>query len=141
MLNRITIMGRLVSDPELNTSSAGNSYTRFTIACQRDFAKSGEEKATDFIDCSAFGRTAEFVSKYFAKGKMITLEGRLVTGSYEKNGEKRKSYSINIDNVYFSGDKSDNTLAKSEAEEAARNALMSIVDFSPISADDEDLPF
>lgn len=156
MLNKIDIMGRLTADPELMNASSGNSYTRFTIACQRDFARNGEEKATDFIDCSAFGKTAEFISKYFNKGSMIIVSGRLTTGSYEKNGEKRKSVSVSVDNAYFGESKNAPSAPSSvdgytnEQLATAKKALRELYNdsmnndstFAPISlSDDDDLPF
>lgn len=78
MLNHIIIMGRMVRDPELRSTQSGTSVCSFTLACDRDFkSKDGGDKETDFIDCVAWRSTAEFVSKYFTKGRMMAVEGRL----------------------------------------------------------------
>jgi len=106
MLNVVVLMGRLTADPELRTSSSGISYCRFTVAVDRSFAKPGEEKKTDFINCVAWRQTAEFVSRYFTKGQMIAVEGSIQTGSYtNKDGAKVYTTDIQVDNVSFTGSK------------------------------------
>ena len=103
MLNHITIMGRLVRDPEMRKTGSGISVANFTLAVDRDFSgKDGGEKETDFIDCVAWRNTADFISKYFSKGKMAVVSGRLQIRSWtDKDGNKRKSAEVQADNVYF----------------------------------------
>ena len=103
MLNRIIIMGRLVRDPELRTTQSGTPVTSFTLAVDRDFkSRDSGEKSTDFIDVVAWRQTAEFVCKYFAKGRMAVVSGRLQIRSWtDKDGNKRRSAEVVADNVYF----------------------------------------
>lgn len=103
MLNHITIMGRIVRDPELRRTGNDIAVASFTLAVDRDFApKDGGEKETDFIDCVAWRNTGEFVSKYFSKGSMIVVTGRLQIRSWsDKSGNKRRSAEVVADNVYF----------------------------------------
>ena len=109
MLNHITIMGRLVRDPELRRTGSGIAVTSFSVAVDRDFGgKDGGEKETDFIDCVAWRQTGEFVSKYFTKGRMIVVSGRLQIRPWtDKDGNKRRSAEIVADNVYFGDSKRD----------------------------------
>ena len=107
MLNHIVLMGRLVRDPELRRTGNGTPVTSFTLAVDRDFS-AGEagEKETDFIDCVAWRKTAEFVSKYFTKGKMAVASGRLqIRGWNDKEGNKRRTAEVIADNVYFAESK------------------------------------
>ena len=103
MLNHITIMGRLVRDPELRRTGSGIAVTSFTVAVDRDFGgRDGGEKETDFIDCVAWRQTGEFVSKYFTKGSMIVVSGRLQIRNWnDKDGTKRRSAEVVADNVYI----------------------------------------
>lgn len=102
MLNTAIIMGRLTRDPELRRTQSGKPVAGFTVAVDRDFAPEGQEKETDFIDCVAWNGTAEFVQKYFAKGSMIVVRGRLqIRGWTDKDGNKRRTAEIIADNVYF----------------------------------------
>ena len=97
MLNRIVIMGRLTALPELRYTTAQKAVVNFTLANERD-----RSDDVDFLDCVAWDKTAEFISKYFDKGSMAIVAGRLQSRSWEdKNGNKRKSYEINVENVYF----------------------------------------
>ena len=107
MLNPIVIMGRMVRDPELRSTQSGTSVCSFTLACDRDFkSKDGGEKETDFIDCVAWRSTAEFVSKYFTKGRMAVASGRLQLRDWkDRDGNKRRSAEIVTDNVYFGDSK------------------------------------
>ena len=101
MLNHITIMGRLTRDPELRRTGSGTAVTSFTVAVDRDFS-SKDEKETDFIDCVAWRSTGEFVNKYFSKGSMILVSGRLQIRAWtDKDGNKRRSAEVVADNVYF----------------------------------------
>ena len=103
MLNHITIMGRLTRDPELRRTGSGVAVASFTVAVDRDFGgRDGGEKETDFIDCVAWRHTGEFVSKYFTKGSMIVVSGRLqIRGWTDKEGNKRRTAEVVADNVYF----------------------------------------
>ena len=103
MLNHITIMGRLVREPELRRTGSGIAVTSFTVAVDRDFSgRDGGEKETDFIDCVAWRQTGEFVQKYFTKGSMIVVSGRLqIRGWTDKDGNKRRTAEVVADNVYF----------------------------------------
>ena len=101
MLNHISIMGRICKDPELRTTGSGVSVCTFTVAVERDFSGKGE-KITDFIECIAWRGTADFVSKYFSKGKMIVVDGSLQSRKWEdKNGNKRTAWEVLANNVYF----------------------------------------
>ena len=103
MLNHIVIMGRLTRDPELRRTGTGIAVASFSVAVDRDFGKNENgEKETDFIDCVAWRTTGEFVSKYFTKGSMIVVSGRLqIRGWTDKDGNKRRSAEVVADNVYF----------------------------------------
>lgn len=109
MLNHIVIMGRLVRDPELRTTQSGISVTSFTLAVDRDFkSRDTNEKGTDFIDVVAWRQTAEFVCKYFSKGRMAVAEGRLQIRDWkDRDGNNRRSAEIVADNVYFADSKRD----------------------------------
>ena len=110
MLNHIVIMGRLTRDPELRRTGSGVAVASFSLAVDRDFApKDGGERETDFIDCVAWRQTGEFVSKYFAKGRMAVVSGRLQIRSWtDKDGNKRRTAEVVADNVYFGDSKRDN---------------------------------
>jgi len=103
MLNHITIMGRLTRDPELRQTASQANVASFTLAVDRDFGgRDGGERQTDFINCVAWRQTAEFVSKYFRKGSMAVVSGRLQIRPWEdKNGNKRESAEVFVDNIYF----------------------------------------
>ena len=102
MLNVAIIMGRLTRDPELRRTGSGIAVASFTVAVDRDFASEGQEKETDFIDCVACRQTGEFVEKYFKKGSMIVVDGRLQLRNWtDKDGNKRRTAEIVASNVYF----------------------------------------
>ena len=107
MLNHITIMGRLTRDPELRRTGTGVAVANFCVAVDRDYnPKDGGEKETDFIDCIAWRGTGEFVSKYFSKGSMIVVSGRLQIRNWtDKDGNKRRSAEVEADSVYFGDSK------------------------------------
>ena len=108
MLNRIVLMGRLTRDPELRRTQSGTAVVSFSIACDRDYAAQGAERETDFIDIVAWRGTAEFVEKYFSKGRMISVDGRLQTrGWKDREGNNRVSTEILVDNAYFADSKKD----------------------------------
>ena len=102
MLNVAIIMGRLTRDPELRRTGSGIAVASFTVAVDRDYAPEGQERETDFIDCVAWRQTGEFVSKYFTKGSMIVVDGRIQKRSWtDKDGNKRWSTEIVADHCYF----------------------------------------
>lgn len=108
MLNHITIMGRLTRDPELQRTGTGIAVANFSVAVERDFKDSSGEKKVDFINCVAWRQTGEFVSKYFTKGAMIVVSGRLEMRNWtDSSGNKRVSAEINAERCYFGGSKRD----------------------------------
>ena len=114
MLNHIVLMGRLTRDPELRRTGSGVAVASFTLAVDRDFAAQGAEKETDFIDVVAWRSTAEFVAKYFTKGRMAVVTGRLQIRNWtDKEGNKRRSAEVVADNVYFGESKRGNEGASS----------------------------
>ena len=145
MLNCAVIMGRLTADPELRQTPSGVSVTRFTVAVDRGYVKSGEERKADFINVVAWRQTAEFVSRYFQKGSMIAVQGSIQTGSYEKDGVKRYTFEVSADNVSFCGSKSESgnngASASSTASATAPSFSNGSVDDFAAMADDDDLPF
>ena len=147
MLNKIIIMGRLARDPELRRTQSGVSVTSFRIACDRDFKSQSGEKETDWIDVVAWRNTAEFVSKYFTKGRMAIVEGRLQTRDWtDKDGNKRTAVEVVADNVYFGDSKRDGQGgydAPSYAPPADRGYAPAAGgnQFAEIDEEDGDLPF
>lgn len=141
MLNKIIIMGRLTRDPELRRTGSGTAVTSFPLACDRDFKSQSGDKETDFIEVVAWKNTAEFVSKYFSKGRMAVVEGRLQIRDWtDKSGNKRITAEVVADNVYFADSK------RSESNDNQKenfNALSGRLsdDFVPISEEDGDIPF
>ena len=121
MLNHIVIMGRLTRDPELRKTNSGTPVASFTVAVDRDFSgKDGGEKETDFIDCVAWRNTAEFVAKYFTKGRMIVVSGRLQLRDWtDKEGNKRRSAEIVADSCYFGDSKKDEDKPQSQPQYGA----------------------
>lgn len=119
MLNHITIMGRLTRDPELRRTGSGIAVTGFTLAVDRDFSpRDGTERETDFIDCVAWRQTGEFVSKYFSKGRMAVVSGRLQIRAWtDKDGNKRRAAEVVADNVYFGDSKREGTGSSCTAPE------------------------
>lgn len=112
MLNVVVLMGRLVADPELRTTTGGVNAARFRLACDRSFVRQGEERQADFLDVVAWRNTADFVCKYFAKGSLIALQGRVQTRQYQdKNGKNRTAVEIVAEQVSFTGEKARNTQA------------------------------
>ena len=141
MLNHITIMGRLTRDPEMRTTQSGVAVASFTLAVDRDFSgRDGGEKQTDFIDCTAWRHTAEFVSKYFSKGRMAVVSGRLQIDNYTDNdGNKRRSAKVIADNIYFGDSKKDGATSGQSDEAASLTPAPS--GFVPVDVDIGELPF
>ena len=144
MLNHIVLMGRLTRDPELRRTGSGVAVTSFTIACDRDFGQNGQ-KETDFIDITAWRNTAEFVDKYFTKGRMAVVSGRLQIRSWtDKDGNKRKTAEVVAENVYFGDSKNDSSSGGSYSAPAgsyAAPAPAPASDFAMLDDDDAQLPF
>ena len=140
-LNKIFLQGRLTRDPELRRTGSGTAVTSFSLACDRDFKSQSGDKETDFIEVVAWKNTAEFVSKYFSKGRMAVVEGRLQIRDWtDKAGSKRTTAVVVADNVYFADSK------RSESNDNQKenfNALSGRLsdDFVPISEEDGDIPF
>ena len=131
MLNKCFLLGRMTKDPEIRRTNGGTAVTSFTLAVDRDFKTNGE-KETDFIDVVAWRNTAEFVSKYFSKGRMAIVEGRLQIRDWtDKNGNKRRTAEVVADNVYFGDSKRENR-EEPEYKQA---------DLAEISEEDGELPF
>ncbi len=149
MLNHITIMGRLTRDPELRRTGSGIAVASFTVAVDRDFGKNENgEKETDFIDCVAWRQTGEFVSKYFTKGRMAVVSGRLQIRSWtDKDGNKRRTAEIVADNVYFGDSKRDGDTGSASfgstysAPSGSYSAPAPASDFAMLDDDDAQLPF
>ena len=141
MLNHITIMGRLTRDPEMRSTQSGVAVASFTLAVDRDFGgRDGGEKQTDFIDCTAWRHTAEFVSKYFSKGRMAVVSGRLQIDNYtDSDGNKRRSAKVIADNIYFGDSKKDGTTSGQSDEAASFTPAPS--GFVPVDVDSGELPF
>ena len=153
MLNHITLMGRLTRDPELRRTGSGVAVASFSIAVDRDFGgRDGGERKTDFIDCVAWRQTGEFISKYFTKGRMIVVDGRLEMRDWtDKEGNKRRSAEVIVANAYFGDSKRDGDGGASHSGSSfsapaggfggysAPNPGAS--DFTMLSDDDAQLPF
>lgn len=143
MLNHIVIMGRLVRDPELRRTGSGVAVTNFSIAVDRDFGKSESgEKETDFIDCVAWRQTGEFVSKYFTKGRMAVVSGRLQVRSWtDKDGNKRRTAEVVADNVYFGDSKKDDTDSGGYTGFVPSSVTNPEQDYEMLGDEDAQLPF
>ncbi len=148
MLNKIFIMGRLTRDPELRRTQTGTPVASFTLAVGRDFKdKSTGERATDFIDVVAWRQTGEFVSRFFTKGRMAVVEGRLQIREWtDKDGNKRRSAEVQADNVYFGDSRreGDNGGFSAPAYGAAPSGYSAPAEgdqFAELSGDDGELPF
>ena len=150
MLNHITIMGRLTRDPELRRTGSGIAVASFTLAVDRDFGgRDGGERETDFIDCVAWRQTGEFVSKYFTKGRMAVVSGRLQIRNWtDKDGNKRRTAEVVADNVYFGDSRRDGDIGSAYSAPAApayggysAPASSPASDFAMLDDDDAQLPF
>ena len=147
MLNNIVLMGRLTKDPELRRTGVGTAVANFTLAVDRDFGAKDGEKETDFIECVAWRQTAEFLSKYFTKGRMAVVIGRLQIHSFtDKDGIKRRNAEVVADMVYFGDSKRES--AASEAPYSPNGWTMpeggtkpAVNDFETLTDDDSQLPF
>ena len=152
MLNVVAIMGRLVADPELRTTTHGNSVCSFRIACERSYVQQGQERQADFIDIVAWQRQAEFVSKYFQKGSMIAIDGSLQTRQYQdKNGNNRTAVEVVANNISFAGAKRQDaqsapsyeqqTISHVQQAKAQSGFAQGSTDDFTVISDNDDLPF
>ena len=147
MLNQISVQGRLARDPELRRTNSGKAVTSFTLACDRDFKNQQTgEKEVDFIECVAWGGTAEMVEKYFHKGQMAVATGRLQLRDWtDKNGQKRRTAEILVNSIYFCGSKESGTQANSGADNGystpAYQSPAPAANFAELDGEDEQLPF
>ena len=144
MLNKIIIMGRLTRDPELRRTASSTAVAGFTLAVDRDFKSQNGEKSTDFIDVVAWRNTAEFVAKYFTKGRMAVVEGRLQIRDWkDKDGNNRRSAEVVAENVYCGDSKRDGAPAGDYAAPMGGYAapVSTTSSFSEIEDEDGDLPF
>ena len=147
MLNKIFLMGRLTRDPELRRTQSGTAVTSFSLAVDRDFKSQSGEKETDFIDVVAWRSTAEFVAKYFTKGRMAVVEGRLQIREWkDKDGNNRRSAEVVAENIYFGDSKRDGAgsdyAPAYSAPMGGYNAPMGGASaFAEIDEEDGDLPF
>ena len=157
MLNVVAIMGRLVADPELRTTQQGTNVCTFRIACERSYTPKGQQRQADFVDIVAWGKTAEFICKFFQKGSMIAIDGSIQTRQYQdKQGNKRTAVEVLANNISFAGAKAADKPAARDFEQQTQNYTHeaktaqstpqpaytqgSMDDFAVIS-DPDDLPF
>ena len=147
MLNKVFIMGRLTRDPELRRTQNGTPVTSFSLAVDRDFKSQGGEKETDFIDVVAWRSTAEFVAKYFTKGRMAVVEGRLQIRDWtDRDGGKRRTAEVIADNIYFGdsrrdGESSGGSYSRVSAPAPVDYGMPMGDQFAELADDDGDLPF
>lgn len=150
MLNKAILMGRLTADPELRRTQNNTSVTSFTLAVNRTYARQGEQAQTDFIDVVAWTSTAEFVSKWFRKGMLVAVSGRIQTRTWEdRQGNKRKSTEVVAEDVYFAESKRDSQSQSQQPPQygSAPSASVPSFDFGGVdefqelSDDDGELPF
>ena len=141
MLNRVTIAGRMARDPELRHTNSGTAVTSFTLAVDRDFKGRNGEKITDWIDCVAWKSSAEFVARYFQKGALAIVDGRLQVCDWtDNNGNKRRTYEVIAETVHFGGGKRDGDSANTFAGYSAPTQAQSDA-FAELAEDSGDLPF
>lgn len=141
MLNRVILMGRLTKDPELRSTQGGSNVCSFTLAVQRKYAPKGEERKTDFINCTAWRNTAEFISKYFQKGQLMAVEGRIETRSWDdQNGNRRYATDVVVDDAHFVESKKDSAVRSEDAGYMPDPDALG--DLPTISMDaEDDMPF
>ena len=145
MLNKVIIMGRLTRDPDFKQTQSGVAICKFSVAVERQFkdSKTGE-RLTDFLDCTAFRGTAEFISRYFSKGNMILVEGNIQNNNYTDNsGVKHYSNTIIVENVSFCGGKNESGTAQTEPAQPGlpENVQNAVEQFEAVVADSDSVPF
>lgn len=137
MLNEVTLMGRLTRDPDIRMTQSGTKAANFALACERDYAPQGQDKVTDFFDIATFGKTADFVGQYFAKGQLVAVKGRLQQRDWtDKQGNKRRTTEILADRCYFA--------EKRQDRDASSGGFQQMPDSTPVpfeDPDDDKLPF
>lgn len=122
MLNVVAIMGRLVADPELRTTQQGTNVCTFHIACERSYTPKGQQRQADFVDIVAWGKTAEFICKFFQKGSMIAIDGSIQTRQYQdKQGNKRTAVEVVANNISFAGAKAADKPAARDFDQQTQN--------------------
>ena len=137
-MNLVVLNGRLVRDPELKFGQSGKAYSRFSIAVDRPFQISTDSQTADFINCVAFGKTAEFIGEYFRKGRKILLRGSLQMNQYESEGKKLTTYVVIAENVEF-GEAKANTNAGGNDYKAPSNAVMETSNFEEFHSGDDNI--
>jgi single-strand DNA-binding protein len=138
MLNNITLQGRLTRDPEMKATASGISCATFTLACEQDYKNPNGERDTDFFEVVAWRNTADFVQRYFGKGQMVIVRGRLQTRQWTaEDGSKRKAVQIVAENVYFCGVNN----ASGQATEQATEQPAAVEEQEPVAVEIEELPF
>jgi single-strand DNA-binding protein len=147
-LNAVALMGRLVRDPEYKVLADGTSLCNFTLAVDDDYKDKDGNKVTDFIDCTAWKQTAEYVTKYLTKGSLASVHGRLKSRKWEdKDGNKRTSWFVKCDNVYGAGSRNDQNQGSFQQSGSAQNSFPSSkpifadTDYAALTDDDPQLPF
>ncbi len=151
MLNKVFLMGRFVRDPENRTTKSGKSAVSFTLAVERDYAPEGQNREVDFLNCMAWGGTADLISRYFSKGSLATVCGRIEVRSYtDRDGNNQTATNIQVDNIYFGGEKrsskSDEKPKQSNSGARGKNGYSSTdkvsqQSFVEMDDADDDLPF
>ena len=142
MLNHIVIMGRLTRETEYRTTGNGTSVVNFTVAVDRDFSGQDTEKETDFIDCVAWRKTAEFVTRYIRKGAMVVVSGRLQIRSWtDKDGNRRRTAEVIADSVYFGESKKSAESNTGVSTGNSFDAPAAVQDYAVLEGDDAQLPF
>lgn len=137
-MNRVCLMGRLTRDPELRHTQVGTAVVSFTLAVDRGKGKSDGERITDFIDCVAWKGTAEIISKYFARGQMAAVEGRIQVRDWtDKDGNKRKSTEVVVSKLFFA----DSKKSREGASQSTEYTSQEFEEFAADDEDDDDLPF
>ena len=140
MLNKIVLQGRLCYDPELRHTQSGAAVSSFTLAVDRDFKSHSGERETDFVNCTAWKSVAEFTARYFSRGRMAIVEGRLQSRKYtDKDGNNRTAYEVVASSVYFGDSKKESDHLDKLADDAAPVAPAG--EFAELTEDDGELPF
>ena len=141
MLNKVFIMGRLARDPELRRTQNGTAVASFTLAVDRDYKGASGDRETDWIDCVAWRQTGEFVSRYFTKGRMAVVEGKLQIRDWtDKDGNKRRNTEVLVENIYF-GDSKNTKPGEPATERSPNVAPPPRQEYTDLSDDQEELPF
>lgn len=137
MLNEVILMGRLTRDPDIRMTQNGTTAANFALACERDYAPQGQDRETDFFDIVAFGKTADFVGQYFAKGQLVAVKGRLQQRDWtDKQGNKRRTTEILADRCYFAEKRQDRDVSNGDFQQMPDSTPVPFED-----SDDDALPF